>query len=524
MSEEPAVNSVASSHAAPDAPVKSEEPVMSDPPADAPTLAAAALPVQPQGSSMKDEGSATEIKASVEPAPAIKRPIHKKGMAKKATNTSDGHPKKAAPRKRKLEPESSKDGTPFSQRSDTPASRVSKTPGRKNTPQQSSPQPSQDNGSGADDDGEGGDYVDENELFCVCRKPDDHTWMIGCDGGCDDWFHGRCVNMKEQDSELIDKYVCPRCQANGRGKTMWKPMCRLQGCRAPARVTGKTPSKYCSDEHGVKFMREKAYGKNYGHGRDSASRKKRKPNGDVLYDESSSDDGHQPHLRGGVLRPGELKALVNATKDVHEFKRLGERILTTPEKRKKTADREGDVDMEDGEEDYGPTLQLSSDDQARLDAIKKQQADCEYQLELFRDKDKFLNAVKARYKSVFDDMKRTSKVSIKEICGFDTRLSRSEADFDIWRKTDEGKRVLETGVLGAPPKKEGDGDNEDPRDVAAGGLCRKKRCEQHKQWAKHEQNENNLARNQIMAQQRKLDSEESGIKERAMLRQLEAAT
>lgn len=50
--------------------------------------------------------------------------------------------------------------------------------------------------------------TDENELFCICRKPDNHTWMIACDGECDDWFHGKCVNIDPKDADLIDKYIC----------------------------------------------------------------------------------------------------------------------------------------------------------------------------------------------------------------------------------------------------------------------------------------------------------------------------
>jgi COMPASS component SPP1 len=45
------------------------------------------------------------------------------------------------------------------------------------------------------------------ELYCVCRKPDSGKWMIGCDG-CEDWFHGECINVAEKDGDLIDKYFC----------------------------------------------------------------------------------------------------------------------------------------------------------------------------------------------------------------------------------------------------------------------------------------------------------------------------
>ena len=118
--------------------------------------------------------------------------------------------KKPASKKRKIEV-ASKDGTPFSQRSATPtSSHASRTPAPKArkqvsiTPAQSSPAPAVNEEEGEEDE----DDEDDSELFCICRKPDDHTWMIACDGGCEDWFHGRCVNMDQQKGKLIDKYIC----------------------------------------------------------------------------------------------------------------------------------------------------------------------------------------------------------------------------------------------------------------------------------------------------------------------------
>jgi len=136
------------------------------------------------------------------PAPKSDKKIEKKGTASAI--------KKPTTKKRKLDPEST-DGTPISRRSGTPASsRASKTPAPRNrkqgsaTPLQSSPPPPSTKDEQNDDE----DIDEDSELFCICRKPDDHTWMIACDGGCDDWFHGRCVNMNERDGNLIDKYIC----------------------------------------------------------------------------------------------------------------------------------------------------------------------------------------------------------------------------------------------------------------------------------------------------------------------------
>lgn len=58
------------------------------------------------------------------------------------------------------------------------------------------------------DDAGASDVENPDEIFCICRRPDNHTWMIGCDGGCDDWFHGKCVNIKQEYEELIDRYIC----------------------------------------------------------------------------------------------------------------------------------------------------------------------------------------------------------------------------------------------------------------------------------------------------------------------------
>lgn len=136
------------------------------------------------------------------PAPKSDKKIEKKGTASAI--------KKPTAKKRKLDPEST-DGTPISRRSGTPASsRASKTPAPRNrkqgsaTPMQSSPPPP----STMDEPNDDEDNDEDSELFCICRKPDDHTWMIACDGGCDDWFHGRCVAMNERDGNLIDKYIC----------------------------------------------------------------------------------------------------------------------------------------------------------------------------------------------------------------------------------------------------------------------------------------------------------------------------
>ena len=54
------------------------------------------------------------------------------------------------------------------------------------------------------------DVSKENTPYCICRQPDDGSFMIHC-YRCGDWMHGRCVNISRQLAETIDEYQCPRC-------------------------------------------------------------------------------------------------------------------------------------------------------------------------------------------------------------------------------------------------------------------------------------------------------------------------
>ncbi|ODQ64301.1 hypothetical protein NADFUDRAFT_52629 [Nadsonia fulvescens var. elongata DSM 6958] len=138
-----------------------------------------------------------------------------------------------------------------------------------------------DNKYHIDQDSEG---RDDNEVFCLCRKPDDGTVMIGCDH-CDEWFHAACINFSNQMSRLVVSFSCPSCTAAGRGETKWKRHCRLPGCKEL--VT--KPAKFCSREHGIKFYKDIFSGSN----------------------------------RRLAVTQGEIKALVNAVKSAEEFKSLG---------------------------------------------------------------------------------------------------------------------------------------------------------------------------------------------------------
>ena len=48
------------------------------------------------------------------------------------------------------------------------------------------------------------------QKYCLCRGPEE-GFMVQCDL-CEDWFHGRCVNMSRSESSEIEEYLCPNCE------------------------------------------------------------------------------------------------------------------------------------------------------------------------------------------------------------------------------------------------------------------------------------------------------------------------
>ncbi|XP_053689324.1 nucleosome-remodeling factor subunit NURF301 [Sabethes cyaneus] len=52
------------------------------------------------------------------------------------------------------------------------------------------------------------------ELYCLCKQPYDESQFYICCDKCQDWFHGRCVGILQSEAEFIDEYICPNCQIN----------------------------------------------------------------------------------------------------------------------------------------------------------------------------------------------------------------------------------------------------------------------------------------------------------------------
>ncbi|RAR15972.1 zinc finger phd-type protein [Stemphylium lycopersici] len=386
------------------------------------------------------------------PAPSKKRPAPASASAsslKKKGTAKTSKPNKKRRVDNKPAPKASQAGTPAPESS--PAPDYSSQP------------------HASDDDGESSE---DHNLYCLCKKPDNHRWMIGCDGGCDDWFHGDCVNMKQADEELVDKFICPLCEENGIGHTTWKPMCRRDGCRKPARPAKDDESKYCSDDCGLFFMSEQlqrtAGAKGLDGPRDRSRQGKKNADTGAMEDE-------EPMPLGGTLRTKDLKALVDASPNVQAFKTLGTGVLTPPQtaspSRSNFSSTDSDLTLTPGEID-------------RLTALHKERLQLKDRLEVLKDREKFVSMAKEQAVRLAD----REKIKAKDFCGYDSRMSWSDAEFTIWRNSSHGRAAFEHSTLSPAPEQLSsllepnavDAINEESRET----VCLKKRCQKHPQWQK----------------------------------------
>jgi uncharacterized C2H2 Zn-finger protein len=522
------------------------------------------------------------------PAPVIgqKRPappssatvsttVMKKGTASKVKHTTT-----PAKKKIKINESESITGTPvFRSPSGTPASsRVSKTPAPKVKKQSSasvtsSPAPSESRLSvdapEDHDDVDTPNTNDDGEVFCICRKGDNHTWMIACDGQCEDWYHGKCVGIEERDGDLIDKYICPSCTREG-FQTTWKRMCRRKACRKPARVTDDPPSKYCSracgklffaemvqrsdpdavtsptGQHIIEPVRQKKYRKkkrrHVAHpiehreymdldqkqeespypsppGADmtngSLKRSYSLPNevtsdedaSKVEYETDTSSDQEPLPSRGGALRAGEITALAAKYNSIERWREMGERPTDAP------------VDHDGASE-----LLFNEFEQKQIASIDTKIADLRRQVLDLTARETFLGLVKKRSAAIIDKARKENPKH-KEICGFDPRLSWPDEDFLEWRNSPEGILACDTENLGPPREPVKDEDNsgdEDDESVAhsttKGGVCTKNRCQRHGKWRQVQMAEIRFEMDRITRSIEMLEREQIGIKDRAVLR------
>lgn len=440
------------------------------------------------------------------PAPSKKRPAPSSSIVKKKGTAKTTKPSN---KKRRIDDDNNNKA-----RSVTPTSRTksSKKGSQAGTPAlQSSPAP--DDGPYAHDDDDDGESSEDHNLYCICKKPDNHKWMIGCDGGCDDWFHGDCVNMKQADENLVDKFICPQCEESGKGHTTWKPMCRRDGCRKPARLIKDHESKYCSDDCGVLFMQEqlqRTAGAKGTNNTKPAPKKKKK----VLRPE---DDQEEPTPLGGVLRAKDLKALVDASPNIQAFRNLGSGVLSPPHTASPTR----------------PSFPSNPSDPAltpaeteRLTALHNEKSQLTDRLEVLKDREKFVSMAKEQATRVAE----REKMKIKEFCGYDARLSWSDAEFLLWRGSRHGNAAFRFSTLSPTAEQISSIDDTSTTDTdptsngngngSAKEICLKKRCTKHPAWQKLNLQDARFEELEVVEAIRECEKEERSVRERARRREV----
>ncbi|CAI7670988.1 unnamed protein product [Penicillium bialowiezense] len=456
-------------------------------------------------------------------------PANSVKAASKSSTAKKGTAKKPAAKKRKV---NDPDGDSVdARRSNTPISRTSKTPGKKQDsvsiagspapepkkkPQKKKKAPKTARTQENDDS----DSFDENAIFCICRRPDNHTWMIGCDADCDDWYHGKCVDIDPRDADLIDRYICPNCASIGKGCTTWKPMCRLVECRKPARAKGKNLSKYCCDDHGREFMRQNIQ-----------QLKQRANQANGLFEDLGS--------MGGILTAGDLKAAIIGVASTKEFRTLGNRIVSPPPESdgKNTPITDSKTGSKPstgrwlGADVYSSEAGYSPDEIAEFEKLRAQRDALVHRKEMLAARTTFVSLLKPRAKGIVEKLKQHEpKGGWKDICGFDSRLSWSDEEFDKWRLSEAGKKALAEGTVealaaSAQPTTDADGDTsmngdgEDDITTWTNGVCTKKRCERHKQWVKVQQQDILFEEETAEQDLAKCEQEARSVVERGVMRQ-----
>ncbi|KAF2668501.1 hypothetical protein BT63DRAFT_278768 [Microthyrium microscopicum] len=455
-----------------------------------------------RGSRKPSEHSPPEIKPTLESlAPKKRAPpksvaANKKGTAKKAAANGS--------KKRKAEPET----TPARMGSETPIVR-SKPPTKTRKSSASVADSSEVEDIDPEDtvmasDGDGDD------VYCICQRGDDHSWMIACDGGCDNWFHGSCVNITETKGQLIDKYICPNCAAEGRGGTTWKPMCRREGCPKAARLSVNEVSKYCSEECGVKFMIQKA-------GLDQKGKRK-----------SMGKTGRPSDIetKSGPLTPGQLKALVHSVPDAEAFRALGRDAPIMPSIT--TAGLVNGFDKVGIKSPTGaPASAAASDlsgptftpnEQTNLDYLNNLKVECHSARTALKERERYLSMVKDRLAAALE----RDNLKPKDLCGFDPRLSWATEKFARWRATPAGQLAYERGTLeGITDATNGGAMEVDgaPESAAeAVEMCTRKRCERHRNWQKLQMDDLRFEESQLADRLRELERKSKGVEERASMR------
>jgi len=231
-------------------------------------------------------------------------------------------------------------------------------------------------------------------------------------------------------------------------------------------------------------------------------------------DQDIQDIQEEPTPLGGVLRSKDLKALVDASPNIQTFRNLGTGVLSPPQTASPTRATFAS--------DMG--LALTSGETERLTALHKEKSQLQDRLEVLKDREKFVSMAKEQALRIAE----REKIKIKEFCGYDARLSWSDAEFLLWRNGAHGHASFAWNTLSPTPEQMAstaepgsagesmalDNNTTDP----AESVCLKKRCPKHPQWQKLNLQDARFEELEVVEAIRECEKEEKSVRERARRR------
>jgi COMPASS component SPP1 len=242
---------------------------------------------------------------------------------------------------------------------------------------------------------------------------------------------------------------------------------------------------------------------------------------------------------GGILTAGDLKAAIMGVASTQEFRTLGDRIVSPPPDADETESRSADDNHTSQSKSgkwlsfdvYSEGTQYSPDEIAKIEKLRKQHEELIHRKEMLTARSTFLSLLRPRAKGIVEKLKQHEpKGGWKDICGFDSRLSWSDEEFDEWRLSESGRKALAEGTVEAlaasyraPTDADGDtamdGEAEESSiTVLTQGVCTKKRCERHKQWIKVQQQDILFEEETAAQDLAKCEEEAKSVVERGVMR------
>ncbi|KAL1884225.1 hypothetical protein VTK73DRAFT_5361 [Phialemonium thermophilum] len=309
---------------------------------------------------------------------------------------------------------------------------------------------------------DGGSSESDGGPYCICRGPDNHRFMIACDK-CEDWFHGDCIGMDKYTGEnLVQRYICPNCTDGKMYVTRYKKTCALRGCEKPARIYDeKDSSVFCCDDHCQTWWQQLVA---------TLPESKKGYGSDILTQEEFMGlmvgSAGESVNRFGVWKLGDDPFCVPAdfwdTVPAHEVLSEEERAL----------------------------LSRSAQERHRLG---EEIVLCKKMLQLIDMAVKRREAAIAAYSSLAAANNKSQQAPLgKDFCGYDTRLDSVGVThaFAAFVKSPLGEAIFRAGKLDAPTSltesTAAEGSPEvirDAGDAVTAGMCTKKKCKPHMQWA-----------------------------------------